>query len=267
MLETARSLLRYRSLLLTLTDRELKARYRGSVLGYLWSLVNPILLLAVYTFVFSYIFNPRDESVAPYGLFLVTGLFPWIWFQTSLVEGASSLMANSGLIRKATFPAEVLPVVPVLANLVHLALALPVIAAAFVIFRAMGHPLGGAMGLLLPVIILLQMPMVVGLCLGLAALNAHFKDVKDILNNVLTLGFFMTPILYRLETLEGFPPIWWVVALNPLTPFTRAYQEALFYNSMPGVGLWISMFFVTFASWWLGAALFERLRETLVEAV
>ncbi|NJL27657.1 MAG: ABC transporter permease [Thermoanaerobaculia bacterium] len=267
MLTAARSIFRYRNLLLTLTGRELKARYRGSVLGYLWSLVNPVLLLGVYTFVFSFVFQPRDESVSPYALFLITGLFPWIWFQTSLVEATASLLANSGLIRKATFPAEILPIVPVLANLVHLALALPVIAAAFGAFHWQGYPVGGLVGLLLPAITLVQLPMVAGLALGLSALNAHFKDVKDILNNILTLLFFLTPILYRLPTLAEYPWIQWVVRLNPLTPFTSAYQLAVFDNQLPGVGLWLAMAAVSLVCWSIGAAVFDRLRETLVEAV
>lgn len=267
MLTAARSIFRYRNLLLTLTGRELKARYRGSVLGYLWSLVNPILLLAVYTFVFSYVFHPRDESVAPYGLFLITGLFPWIWFQTSLVEATASLLANAGLIRKATFPAEILPIVPVLANLVHLAFALPVITTAFWVFHLRGYPVGGPAGLLLPVITLVQLPMVAGLALGLSALNAHFKDVKDILNNVLALLFFLTPILYRLPSLAAYPEIQWVVRLNPLTPFTTAYQQAVFDARVPEAGLWLAMLGVSLGSWALGAGIFDRLRETLVEAV
>ncbi len=122
-----RQLFRFRGLLGTLTARELKARYRGSVLGFLWSLANPLLLLTVYTFVFSVVFQPRVAGADPYALFVVSGLFPWIWLSTSMLEGSMSLIANGGLIRKAVFPAELLPMVAVLSNLVHLLLALPVI--------------------------------------------------------------------------------------------------------------------------------------------
>jgi ABC-type polysaccharide/polyol phosphate export permease len=184
-----------------------------------------------------------------------------------LVEGTGSLLANSGLIRKATFPAEILPIVPVLANLVHLALALPVIAVGFVIFHLMGRDVGGATGLLLPVITFVQLPMVAGLALGLAALNAHFKDVKDIVNNVLTVAFFLSPILYRVEILAEYRWIYWVVKLNPLTPFTTAYQEAVFYDRLPSPGIWLAMLGVSLLAWIAGAGVFERLRETLVEAV
>lgn len=266
-LATTRRLLRHRGLLRTLTGRELKARYRGSALGYLWSLVNPLLLLAVYTFVFSVVFQPRDPNVHPYGLFLATGVFPWMWVQTAWMEGSGSLIANAALIRKASFPAELLPIVPVLANLVHFALAVPVLVLAFGVATLLGHETGGWTVLLVPLIVGAQLPMVGGLALGFAALNAHFKDVRDILANLLTLGFFLAPILYTLRSLEGFKPIQWVVRANPVTPFIRGYQEAAFYGRFPGPALWIEMLLVSFVAWWIGCWLFERLSDTLVEAV
>ena len=105
-IDIASRVLRHRGLLAALTLRELKARYRGSILGFFWSLVQPLLLLAVYTFVFSVVFQPRSAGADPYALFLVCGLFPWIWLSTALVEGTTSLVASAGLIRRAVFPAE-----------------------------------------------------------------------------------------------------------------------------------------------------------------
>src|ERR1700742_1470735 len=121
MFRGARQIFHFRSLLGTLTSLDLKARYRGSVLGFLWSLANPLLLLSVYTFVFSVVFHqaPNSEN-NPYALFMVSGLFPWVWLSPSLLEGTMSLIANAGLLRKAVFPAELLPMVSVLSNLVHL---------------------------------------------------------------------------------------------------------------------------------------------------
>lgn len=268
MWSTARRILRFRSLLRTLTVRELTARYRGSALGYFWSLVNPLIMLAVYTFVFSTIFKTRDAAADPYALFLVTGLFPWIWVQTSWIEGAGSLIANAGLIRKAAFPAELLPVVPVLANLVHFAFALPVIALAFGVYvMAFGGSVSGPAAFLLPLVILIQLPMVAGLALGFAALNAHFKDVRDLLNNLLTVLFFMTPILYTLDRLKGYPLVHAAIASNPFTPFIQACQQTVFFGQVPEPGLWIRMVVASLVTWAVGAWLFERLSETLVEAV
>lgn len=267
MVESAVRIFRFRGLLATLTTRELKARYRGSVLGFLWSLVNPLLLLTVYGVVFGFILTPvRGGGVEPYFVFLVTGLFPWVWFSTSLLEGGSSLLANGGLIRKAVFPAELLPAVAVAANLVHLLLALPIAVAAVAGGRWFGYAVGGWGALALPAVILLQLPLVAGLALGLAALTAHFKDVRDILANFLTLLFFATPIIYPLEAV----PLEWirtVIRANPLTPYTLAYQATLFQGRLPDGELWLQMALVSAVGWGAGAWLFSRLRETVVEAV
>jgi homopolymeric O-antigen transport system permease protein len=266
MFRTAAQLFRFRGLLATLTARELKARYRGSALGFLWSLVNPLLLLGVYSFVFGFVFRrPAGSGAEPYAVFLVSGLFPWIWVSASLLEGAMSLIANAGLLRKAVFPAEVLPLVPVVANLVHFALALPIIAVAVVVGRAFGHPVGGWGALLLPLVVALQLPMLAGLALGLAALNVHFKDVRDILANLLTLLFFVAPIIYPLAAV-GLRPLVWLIRVNPFTPFVLAYQDTIFTGTVPGPWLWAQMAAVSAVCWAAGAWLFSRLRDTLVEA-
>jgi lipopolysaccharide transport system permease protein len=265
MLRVARQIFRFRGLLATLTSRELKARYRGSVLGFLWSLANPLLLLAIYTFVFSVIFKPRVPGIQPYALFVVCGLFPWIWLATSALEGSMSLVTNSGLIRKAVFPAELLPMVSVLANGVHLLLALPILAAGLVAARLLHYPVGGITSLFLPAILLLQLPMVAGLAVGAAALTVYFKDVRDLLANLFNLLFFVTPILYSLESLAGRPLFWWLVRLNPFTPYTMAYQQILFFDQAPSTSLWVQMALVSLVGWTLGAGIFERLRENLVE--
>ena len=266
MLSAARELLRFRGLLSILVGRELKARYRGSLLGFVWSLVNPLLLAAVYTVVFSVVFRPRFEGAEPYALVLLVGLFPWIWVSSSLLEGALSLRANASLIRKAVFPVEVLPTVSVVSNLVHFLLALPVLAIALVAGRLLGHEVGGWWMVLLPAIVALQIPMLTGLSLGLAALNVHFKDVRDLLANLLTLLFFLTPIIYPV----GAIPVSWlqrVVELNPFTPFILSYRSVLFSGLAPEPILWLKMVLFSFAGWVLGTLLFQRLRETLVEAV
>ena len=267
MLRTAVQLFRFRGLLVTLTARELKARYRGSVLGFFWSLVNPLLLLAVYSFVFGLVFRrPVGGESEPYAVFLITGLFPWIWASTAILEGTMSLITNAGLLRKAVFPAEVLPVVAVAANLVHFLFALPIVALALVAGRAFGHPVGGWPALLLPVVIALQLPMVAGLALGLAALNVHFKDVRDLLANLLTLLFFVAPIIYPLSAVT-IRPLVWLIRANPFTPFVLAYQQTLFAGVVPGPWLWAQMLAVAALCWAGGAWLFARLRDTLVEAV
>jgi len=260
-------LLRFRGLLFTLTGRELKARYRGTLLGFLWSLVNPLLQLAVYTLVFDLVFRNRAGGAHPYAVFLLSGLFPWIWFSTALLEGTVSLSANGGLLRKAVFPAEVLPVVSTLSTLAHFLLALPVLLVALVVARLLGNPVGGWPVLLLPLVILVQLPFTGGLVLAFAALNVHFKDVRDLLANLLTLAFFLTPILYPLDSIGGVPLLQTIVAANPLTPFVRLYQDVLFYGQVPEPALWLQAAGLGLLAWGIGTWLFDRLSQTLVEAV
>jgi lipopolysaccharide transport system permease protein len=260
-------LLRFRGLLATLTGRELKARYRGSVLGFFWSLANPLLLLGVYSVVFGIVFRPRTEGADPYAVFLLCGLFPWIWLSTGLLEGTVSLSANAGLLRKAVFPAEVLPLVSTLSSLAHFLLALPILLLALLGSRLLGYPVGGWSVLLLPLAIAVQLPFVAGISLALAALNVHFKDVRDLLQNLLTLLFFLTPILYPLAAVQGHRWLALGLSLNPVTPFVRLYQELLFSGQVPGAALWLQAGGLALLAWAAGSWLFDRLSHTLVEAV
>lgn len=257
---------RYRGLLATLTQRELQARYRGSALGFLWSLVNPLLLTGVYSLVFGWILAPGKGhiSVEPYALFLISGLFPWLWISGSLLEGTVSLAANAGLIRKAVFPVELPPLVSVFANLAHFFFALPILAVALGVGRLFGFPVGGGSALLLPLVILVQLPMLCGAALALAALNVLFRDVRDIVNNLMTMLFFLAPIIYPLTSVSH-PWVVGTVRLNPFTPFVEAYQAVLFYGTAPSAGLWLHMAVISLVTWGAGSWIFERLRSTLVE--
>src|SRR5438132_9992425 len=134
-------LFRYRGLIRSLAARELKARYRGSVLGFFWSFVNPLLLLLIYTFVFTVVMpGTHPPELEPFALFMFCGILPWAWFSSSLLESSNSLIAGGNLIRKVLFPAEVLPITAVLANLVHFCLGLPILAAFLLYYRAPVSP-------------------------------------------------------------------------------------------------------------------------------
>jgi lipopolysaccharide transport system permease protein len=125
MLQNLAALFRYRGLIQTLVARDLKARYRGSVLGFFWSFINPLLLLLIYSFVFTTVLpGLHPPEMEPYALFMFCGILPWTWFSSSLLESSSTLIAGGNLIKKVLFPAEVLPIVTVLANMVHFFLGL-----------------------------------------------------------------------------------------------------------------------------------------------
>src|SRR4051812_23774323 len=112
-------LFRYRGLIQSLVARELKARYRGSFLGFFWSFVNPLLLLTIYTVVFKYVMIGSHAGVDPYAVFMFCGILPWTWFSSSLSESSNVLISGGNLIKKVLFPAEILPLVTVLANMIH----------------------------------------------------------------------------------------------------------------------------------------------------
>src|SRR5215831_2444098 len=154
MLRNLANLLRYRGLVSSLVARELKARYRGSLFGFLWSFINPLLLLLIYSFVFTKVIPNTTEGAQPFALFMFCGILPWTWFATSLSDAAGSLIAGGNLIRKVLFPAEVLPLVSVLANMVHFFLGLPILILFLIIYR---HPPDWWDLVWFPIVVLVQL--------------------------------------------------------------------------------------------------------------
>jgi ABC-type polysaccharide/polyol phosphate export permease len=255
-----RTLLRYRGLIQSLVGRELKARYRGSVLGFFWSFINPLLLLLTYGFVFTYMLpGVRAHTEEPYFIFLFCGILPWTWFNASVLESSGVLIAGGNLIKKVLFPAEVLPVVTVLANMAQFLLGLPVL----LLFLALtGHLTPWA--LLLPVPVLVQLVLTLSLALLVSALTVHFRDLANILSHLLHLLFFATPVLYAYPREGLFRQ---VLRFNPMAHAMAAYHELLFYGRFEHLrGLAVAAA-VALAAFVLGAFVFERLRDTLAEEV
>jgi lipopolysaccharide transport system permease protein len=262
MIAAVATLFRYRALIQSLVSRELVARYRGSVLGFMWSFVNPLLLLLTYTVVFTVIVRNQQPEIQPYFLFLFCGILPWTWFQASLAQSAGVIIANANLIKKVLFPAEVLPTVTVLANLAHFVLGLPILLA----FLAWKGKLGW-MALALPLPMLVQLVLSLGLALLLSALTVHFRDIQDILGHVLHLWFFGTPIIYSYAALGEGSALRQVLRLNPMTHVIVTYQQMLFLGRVDhwrGLLLALLVGVVAFAA---GSFLFTRLRDTLPEEV
>jgi ABC-type polysaccharide/polyol phosphate export permease len=261
---------RYRGLIQSLVARELKARYRGSVLGFFWSFVNPLLLLVIYSVVFKYFLEQRAEGIQPYALFLFCGLLPWTWFSTSLNEASGTLISGGNLIKKVLFPAEVLPIVNVLANMVHFFLGLPILGAflGYYAFFVPDHTIAlHARELIwLPVVVLVQLLLTTGLALLLSALTVHFRDIRDIVANLLTFWFFATPIIYYWRMV---PDLKFWLDLNPFTHLAVSYQEILFFPQ-PEFGHWRWLLVLGAASigvFLLGYWVFDRLRDSFAEAV
>jgi len=257
-------LLRYRGLISSLVARELKARYRGSVFGFLWSFINPLLLLLIYSFVFTTIIPNEEPKTRPYALFMFCGILPWTWFASSLSDAAGSLIAGGNLIKKVLFPAEVLPIVSVLANMVHFFLGLVILIVFLIVYR---HPPDAWDLFWFPIAVLVQLVFTCALGLLLAALAVHFRDIRDILANVLTLWFFATPIIYPYfqANVQKFRPLF---NANPFTHLAISYQEILFFYGPIGHWRWLlalggGSLVLFLGCYWV----FDRLRDSFAEAV
>jgi len=263
-----RRLWQHRVLVQTLVVRELKARYRGSMLGFLWSFINPLMLLGVYTFVFTYVLTPmRGEGTDPYALYLFCGLLPWTWFSGALAESANSLLTGGSLIKKIIFPAEVLPVVSVLSNGVNFLLGLPIYLTFWLIFKPESISMHAFW---LPVVVLVQMMFTMAFALFLSALTVHYRDVRDLLANILTLWFFGSPVIYPLTLAEQNDPGGWaplVLQLNPMTHIIEGYHSAIFTGEMihwRRLGLTAVLSVVLFIA---AYHFFDRLRDSFAEEV
>ena len=255
-------LVRYRGLIQSLVARELKARYRGSVLGFFWSFINPLLLLTIYTLVFKYVMPGSHIGAEPYAVFMFCGILPWTWFSSSLAESSNMLIAGGNLIKKVLFPAEILPIVSVLANMVHFFLGMGILAVFLAYYR-----LPPTLSLLwLPVVVLVQLVLTLGFALILSALTVHFRDIRDILANLLTFWFFATPIIY--PWFQAPPIAKRLLNLNPFTHLAVSYQEILFFRGDFGHLRWLLVLgAISIVFFLFGYFVFDRLRDTFAEEV
>jgi lipopolysaccharide transport system permease protein len=270
MLRNLARLGRYRGLIQSLVARELKARYRGSVLGFFWSFFNPLLLLLVYSIVFKYVMTAaHDPKVEPYALFMFCGILPWTWFASSLTEASGVLIAGGNLIKKVLFPAEILPIVTVLANMVHFFFGLIILAGFLVWYQ---RPLNPSELALFPLVVAVQLILTTAFALLLSSLTVHFRDIRDILSNLLTFWFFATPIIYpyfMFVDKDG-KEMWQgqLLKLNPFSHLAITYQEILFFEGPVGhLKLLLLLGVISIGFFLLSYWVFDRLRDTFAEEV
>jgi lipopolysaccharide transport system permease protein len=219
--------MRYRELIRNLVARDLKVRYRNSVLGFIWCLLNPLMMMAVFTVVFTVLMK---SGIPNYPVFILVGILAWNFHATAVTGGIVSIIHNSGLVMKVYFPREVLPLSAVLSNAVNFVLALVALFAMIAVFRI--HL--SATLLFLPLILVVQIVFASGLALFLAALTVLYRDVEIITETVLTAWFFLTPVIYRMDDL--FPTYSRIMyILNPMASIVEAYRNVLYSGGMPGL--------------------------------
>ena len=209
-----------------LTWRHLAARYRGSSLGFAWSLLNPLILMGVYTFVFRYIFRATVPGV-PFPVFLLTGILAWNFFSSAALNAAVSLVSGSSLINKAAFPRIALPVSAVLASAVNYVVTIPIMIAFGMIFGVFPT----FFLLLLPGALLLILLMAIGVGALLSALMPFFNDLQHLIEVALTIWFFLTPVVYPMSQVpEGLVPFY---RLNPMVGLIELVHSVFLGQDLP----------------------------------
>jgi ABC-type polysaccharide/polyol phosphate export permease len=222
---------RFRELLRNLVLRDLRLKYRGSVLGFFWSLANPLVMVGVYSVAFGLILKIATPH---YVLYLVTGLLPWGCFAGSLMASTGSVIDGGSLVKAVYFPRAILPIAVVLFNLTQFVMTFAVVLPAVLLVH--GMPLTPPM-LAFPLLLLLQTLFTVGLALLLATATAFYRDVRHLLDVALQVVFWLTPIIYELKLI---PPVLRALAwLAPMTPFIMGYRQCLYYGIWPEPLVWV----------------------------
>ncbi|MCI6165360.1 MAG: ABC transporter permease [Lachnospira sp.] len=215
----------YREMIFSLVRKDLRGRYKGSVLGFLWTFINPLLQLMVFTLVFSVIMRAGYDQ---YYLFLFVALVPWMFFASSVQDGSTAILREKDMIKKIYFPREVMPIATVTSGFVNMLLTFIVI---FIVLIISGKGLNPLALLCLPFVMIVEYILCLGIALIVAALTVYFRDLQYILG-ILTMAMqYMTPVMYGSEMVPD-----WALPIfkaNPMTPITEMYRQILYYKCVP----------------------------------
>ena len=251
-----RKIAHFFDLLRVLVDRDMKLLYKRSALGIAWTLINPLLQLAVFSFVFRSVI---PVNIPQFSSFAFSGLLIWTWSQTALFQATGLITSNKALIRQPNFPTAILPVVTTMTGLIHFLLALPVL----IIFLAVDGIQPSSVLFVLPLLMVIQFVLTVGLAYPLAALNVTFRDTQHTLGVLLQMLFYLTPIFYDLNSVpKEFQPLY---QLNPMVPLIEAYRAILLKGTQPDWQALLIVSLVVAVILPIGLAIFRRQSNTFVE--
>jgi ABC-2 type transport system permease protein len=259
LVEGARAVVRHRGVLATLVRRDLKVRYASSLLGWLWSVLDPLSMALVYWFVFTKIFQRGDIGLEPYIVFLISGLFAWQWFTSTITEGSRAILSSARLMRTTNVPREIWIVRVVIAKAVEFFFTLPIIAAFVAIYGVTPN----WRLVYLPLAVVLQALMLTGLLMILAPVTVLVRDVQRVIRIALRVGFYMTPIIYsihstRAEAVAGF------LVVNPMTGILELYRSGLFAEELHYGAVAVSVG-ATVVFLLLGSFTFNRLAKAVLK--
>ena len=247
----------YRQMIYSLVRKELRGRYKGSALGFLWTFINPLLQLLVYTFVFSIV---MPTNIDKFYLYLFIGLIPWLFFSGSLTGGAASIINQKDMVKKIYFPREVMPIAYVTSNFVNMLLCFVVI---FAVVIVSGVGINPITLLYLPVIMAVEYTMCLGGAMLTSALTVYFRDLEYILSIVTMAWMYLTPVVYSIDMVpEKLRPF---MNLNPMTPVIVAYRDVLYSKQIPEISTLANGFVLGIIVLVVGCVVFQKLQRGFAE--
>lgn len=256
-MQTIKEIYHYRTMIDGLVKKDLKGRYKGSALGFLWTFINPLLQLGVYTVVFQVILkNPVER----YYLHLFVALIPWIFFSSALTTGSHSVIGQANMIKKIYFPREVIPIAYTTSSFINMLLS-------FVIVIAVAFISSGTLNLkallVLPVVMIIQYILVLGVTLLTSSLTVYMRDLEHIMS-VLNMAFmYLSPVVYGIDYIpEKYKAVYMI---NPMSPVIISYRDILYYNSVPEFSTIFSAFVESLAVLIVGWIVFDILKKNFAE--
>lgn len=248
----------YRELLKTNIKKEIRGKYKGSFLGILWSFVNPLLMVLVYAIVFPFILRVQEEK---YLIFLIVATIPWTFFTNCISQGTTTVIGNGGLIKKVYFPRAILPISVVTSGLINFLISC-IIIFLFLIFSGVGFSI---YIFLLPIIIIIEYILILSFVFVLSAINVYVRDVEYIMNFVIMMLFYATPILYSFTLIPE--KLRMIFNFNPMAHIINAYRDVLYYQQLPNMISLLIVGLVSIVLLIVGYKIFMRLEKGFAEEV
>ena len=252
-----RELYNYREMIASLVRKELRGRYKGSVLGFLWTFINPLFQLIIYTIVFSYILKSDIEK---YYLFLFVALIPWIFFQTALLGGSNTIISQKELVTKIYFPREVIPIAYVISCFMNMLFCFVII---FIVVAIAQVPITLPALLCLPLVMIVEFILALGVGMIASAITVYLRDFEHILGILAMAWMYMTPIIYPLSIVPK--EFMFIFKINPMTPVTEAYRDILYLGQVPQISDLLHALIAGIIILAIGFVVFAKLKRHFAE--
>lgn len=255
--ELFNNLYKYRQLLKSNVSKEIRGKYKGSFLGVLWSFVNPLLTTLVYAIVFPLILKNTEPH---YVTFIVIGILPWTYFTSTIMQGTTTMLVNAGIIKKVYFPREILPISINMSGLINFMISCLIICI-FLICSGIGF---SWYIIFLPLIAISQFALQQGIIFITSAINVYIRDAEYIINFIVNMLFYATPVLYSATLFEN-SPLHWIITLNPMATIVNCYRDILFYQSMPHIKSLLVVLLASCILCMIGLKIFRKLEKGFAE--